>query len=127
MIYPFTELNLIQIARKRRGKQILEYIEEKCQCCRGKGSRIRFSYMKELIKNDVTQITTELGVKDIYIQIGDSYKDDVLRNSQHFADEIGAQNFKLYVKFIENMEFYKVEPLIFPNHIEKLQKFKIYG
>ena len=36
-IFPFTELNLVQIARKRIGKSVYEYMEESCTLCKGSG------------------------------------------------------------------------------------------
>ncbi|MDP4178649.1 MAG: ribonuclease E/G, partial [Bacillota bacterium] len=33
VIYPFTELNLVQIARRRHGRTIYNYLEEECSSC----------------------------------------------------------------------------------------------
>ena len=46
VIYPFTELNLVQIARRRSGKSIYEYIEEDCGTCTWKRKKNKiFLYM----------------------------------------------------------------------------------
>lgn len=127
VVYPFTELNLIQIARSRKGKTIYDYIEEKCSTCMGNGNRIKFSYLTLLIKNEIISICGEAGIKNIYIEIGSIYKENVIENIEDFVCSIGALEKNIYVNFVDNMELFKVEPLIFPNHIEKMQKFKIYG
>ena len=36
-VYPFTELGLIQVSRKRKGKSIYEYLEEPCKVCKSNG------------------------------------------------------------------------------------------
>ncbi|MEA4825468.1 MAG: Rne/Rng family ribonuclease, partial [Clostridium sp.] len=41
VIYPFTQLNLVQIARKRRGKSIYDYIEDDCEVCHSKGKKLK--------------------------------------------------------------------------------------
>lgn len=127
VIYPFTELNLVQIARRRRGKSIYEFIEETCKHCRGKGSRVKLSYIQSLIKNEISKMFKEQGLKDIYIEIDQIYKKDIMENVLEFARQIGALENKIYVNFIPRLEKFKVESLIFANQIRNLQTYKIYG
>lgn len=127
LVFPFTELNLAQIARKRIGKPILEYIEEGCEACKGKGIRLKFSYLIELIGNEIVRISKSLSVQNIFIQISTAYKQDIYDDLQSFIEKIKANDKKVYMEFVEKTDFIKVEPLIFNNHIEKMQKFKIYG
>ncbi|MBW9144327.1 Rne/Rng family ribonuclease [Clostridium sp. CM027] len=127
VIYPFTELNLVQIARRRRGKSIYEFIEEPCKHCGGKSSRVKLAYIQFLIKNEIFKIHKEQGIKDIYIEIDGIYKKDIMEDVLEFARQIGALDNKIYVNFIPHLEKFKVESLIFANQIRNLQTQKIYG
>lgn len=127
VIYPFTELDLIQIARKRRGKSIYDYIEEDCRICHGKGKRIKLSYINKLIKNEIVKMSTEYEIKDIYIEIDEVYEKDLLGDVLKFIEEIGAVHKKVYINFMSNLEYFKVEPLIFASQIKKIENLKIYG
>jgi len=127
IIYPFTELNLVQISRRRRGKPISEYIEDTCRNCHGGGSKFKLAYLSLLIKNEMLKLSKELSIDNIYLEIGSTYKEEIIKDVVNFADSIGCSNKKLYVNFVENMDFFKLEALIFKNDIENLQKFRIYG
>ena len=127
VIYPFTQLNLVQIARRRRGKSIYEFIEEPCKHCYGKSSRVKLSYIQFLIKNEIIKIHIEQGIKDIYIEIDEIYQKDIMDDVLEFARLIGALENSLYVNFIPHLEKFKIESLIFANQIRNLQTYKIYG
>ncbi|MBU3160132.1 Rne/Rng family ribonuclease [Clostridium frigoris] len=127
VIYPFTQLNLVQIARRRRGKSIYEFIEEPCAVCGGKSSRVKLAYMQFLIRSEIFKINSEQDLLDIYIEIGEVYKKDIMDNVLEFAKQIGAIDNKIYVNFIPHLEQFKVESLIFANQIRNLQTYKIYG
>jgi ribonuclease G len=126
VIYPFTELNLVQIARRRFGKSIYEYIEEDCGTCLGKGKRIKFSYICMLIKNEILRINEQRKINDIHIEIDESYKNDIKGDILSFVKNIDALDKKVYVTY-KKEEHFKVEALIFMNQIENLQISKIYG
>lgn len=127
VVYPFTELNLVQIARRRRGKTIYEYIEENCSECNGRGKRLKLSYVKSLIRNQIVKINKEQNIKDIYIEIDEGYKDEIVGNILEFVGYIEALDKEVYMNFTNSGEVFKVEPLIFANQIRNLQMFKIYG
>ncbi|MBX4269523.1 Rne/Rng family ribonuclease [Clostridium estertheticum] len=127
VVYPFTELNLVQIARRRRGKSIYEFIEEPCMVCGGKSSRVKLAYMQFLIRNEIFKINSEQVLLDIYIEIGEVYKKDIMDNVLEFARQIGAIENKIYVNFIPHLDKFKVESLIFANQIRNMQTYKIYG
>ena len=127
VIYPFTQLNLVQIARRRRGKSIYEFIEEPCKHCMGKSTRVKLSYIEFLIKNEIAKMQEEQGLKDIYIEIDQSYQKDIIEDILEFVKQIGAIDSKIYVKYIPHLEKFKVESLIFANQIRNLLTYKIYG
>jgi ribonuclease G len=127
VIYPFTQLNLVQIARERRGKPISEYLEEECSCCRGGGKRLRMWYISALIRNEVMKISRDLHCSNIYIEINSVYKEDIEKDIDKFIMNIGGTDKKIYAKFVEERSFFKIEPLIISNQIENMKKYKIYG
>ncbi|KOA21273.1 ribonuclease E [Clostridium homopropionicum DSM 5847] len=127
IVYPFTQLNLVQIARKRRGKSIYDYIEDDCSLCRGKGKKIKLTYLNNLIKNEIIKISKEYEFKDIHIEIDEIYKKDILGNVIEFINEIEALDKRVYVSFISNLEYFKVEALLFASQIKKFENIKIYG
>lgn len=125
VIYPFTELNLVQIARRRSGKSIYEYIEEDCGTCLGKGKRIKFSYICMLIRNEILRIDEQRDINDIHIEIDEAYKNDIKGDILGFIRNINALEKKVYITY-KKEEHFKVEPLIFINQIENLQSLKVY-
>lgn len=127
-VYPFTQLNLVQISRERKGKEISSYLEEKCSICNGSGSVLNFSYVKFLIKNEINRISKSYNnIQDIYIEIDANYKKHIIKDIYKFIKDIGAENKKVYVKYLCERENTKVEPLLFSNQIKSLYKYKIYG
>lgn len=127
VIYPFTQLNLVQIARKRRGKSIYDYIEDDCEVCHSKGKKLKLTYINNLIKNEIIKIGNEYEIKDIYIEIDEVYKKDILGDVIKFINEIDALDKKVYVNFMSNLESFKVEALLFGSQIKKFENIKIYG
>ncbi|MDW8799854.1 ribonuclease E/G [Clostridium sp. A1-XYC3] len=125
IIYPFTELNLIQIARRRSGKSIYEYIEENCECCSGRGKRMKLSYISMLIRNEIIRIDEQRDIKNIHIEVDESYKKDIEGDILSFITNIDSLDKTIYITYVNNENF-KVEPLIFINQIENLQNFKVY-
>ncbi len=127
IIYPFTELNLVQIARRRRGKSILDYIEEDCNHCFGRGKILKFSYLKHLLRNDILRLSSESENKHIYIEIGEVYKEDISKCIESFAKDIEADNKILYVNYVRNADRLKAQMLVFQSQIEEMKSYKIYG
>ena len=124
-VYQFTELNLLQISRSRRGKSIYDYIEENCDICNGHGKRLKGSYIKHLIKNDIIRVEGEGSIKDFYIELNDVYEDYVIGDKVQFLKDIGALDKNIYVKFIDSIDYYKLEPLLFKNQIEAVSDYKL--
>ncbi|WP_244833433.1 ribonuclease E/G [Clostridium sp. BJN0001] len=124
-IFPFTELDLVQIARKRKGKSIYEYMEEKCERCEGKGFILKLSYLEELIRNDIIKMAKENLVKSFHIDIDTIYEKRIRENILEFLKGIDSLDMEIYLTFEEKLEGYKVEPLLFNGQKEKLKKYKI--
>lgn len=126
VIYPFTELNLVQIARRKAGRCINEYIEKECPYCMGTGKRLKFDYIKGLIRNEIARISSENGINDIHIEISDNYKEDIMGDVIGFVNSIGAFDKSIYLTYVHKYDFFSIEPLIFANQIRNMMDYKIY-
>lgn len=124
-IYPFTELNLIQISRGRSGKSICEYMEESCINCKGSGKRLKTSYLNILIRNDVIRLSGEGSLEDFYIEINTEYQEDIRGNIFGFLADIDSLDKNIYLKFVDEIECFRVSPLLFKNQIENVKEYKI--
>ncbi len=124
-IFSFTELDLIQISRKRRGKSIYEYLEEPCIKCKSNGFLLKLSYIETLIRNEIIKCSNENSIKDFYIEIDKNYEENVKGYLFKFLKSIDGLDKEIYLNFVNDIEGYKVEPLIFSNQKENYQKYKI--
>ncbi|WP_410506353.1 Rne/Rng family ribonuclease [Haloimpatiens sp. FM7315] len=125
-VYPFTQLGLIQIKRKRTDSDIYSYIDERCPRCKGSGRRIKLSYISFLIKNEIYKIEEQLKLENVYIEIDKEYKKDISGDIIKFVKEIDAFDKRVYINYIQKGEVFKVEPLIFESKRKNLEAFKVY-
>lgn len=123
VVYPFTELSLVQIARTRKGKSILEHMEDNCSCCNGTGKKLKLTYLTYLLKNEMLRLANS---EHVYIQLNEMYKNSIMKDTAGFAKAIGLENSKIYINFEKYGDEIKVVPLIFENDREKNRKYKIY-
>lgn len=124
-IFPFTELDLIQISRKRRGKSIYEYLEEPCKKCKSNGFLLKLSYIENLIRNEIIKCYNENSISDFYIEVDKNYEEDIKVDLLKFLKNIDALDKEIYLKFVNDIEGYRVKPLIFANQKENCQMYKI--
>ena len=124
-IFPFTELDLIQISRKRKGKSIYEYLEEPCGKCKSNGFILKLSYIENLIRNEIIKCYNENSIKDFYIEIDKNYEEDIKQDIFKFLKNIEGIDKEIYLNFVYDIEGYRIEPLIFVSQKENYQKYKI--
>lgn len=124
-IFPFTELDLVQISRRRKGKSIYEYLEEPCKKCKSNGFLLKLSYIENLIRNELLKCSKENSINDFYIELDKNYEEDVNGNLFNFIKNIEALDKEIYLNFVHDIEGYKVEPLIFSNQKENYKLYKI--
>ena len=124
-IFPFTELNLVQISRKRRGKSIYDFMEESCPLCKGSGRLLKLDYVEELIHNEILRYTNENGINEFLIELEDSYESRVKGDLVSFLKNIDALDKKIYINYIHGIEGYRVEPLIFQNQKANIEKYLV--
>ncbi|MBU3132870.1 Rne/Rng family ribonuclease [Clostridium gasigenes] len=126
-IFPFTELDLVQIARKRRGKSIYDYLEEPCLRCKGNGEVLKISYIENLLRNEIIKSNIDNAIEDFYIELDKNYEEIVTGDLFNFLRNIEGLNKEIYLNFACGIEGYKIEPLIFQSQKENLKNFKIKG
>ncbi|MCE5222155.1 MAG: Rne/Rng family ribonuclease [Clostridium sp.] len=124
-IFPFTQLDLVQISRKRQGKSIYEYMEEECIICKGKGILLKLSYIEGLIKNEIIRMQEENSINCFHIQIDSVYKDRIKEDIFDFIKEIEALDKEIYLNYVDGIEGYKIEPLIFQGQKDNLKDYKV--
>jgi ribonuclease G len=124
-IFAFTQLDLVQIARKRQGKSVYEYMEEQCTLCKGKGIILKLSYIEGLIKNEIVRMKEENSINCFHIQIDNVYKDRIKEDIFNFIKEIEALDKEIYITYEDGIEGYKIEPLIFQGQKDNLKDYKV--
>lgn len=125
VIYPFTELGLVQIARRRRGKNISDFIEEECPKCHGFGVRLKLDYISLLISNEIIKLQNENSIDNILIEINHRYKEEIQNDIFSFIMKINGLNKNIYIKYISGSGYFKVEPLLFQNQLDALKEYKV--
>ncbi|MGL5150270.1 MAG: Rne/Rng family ribonuclease [Clostridium sp.] len=124
-IFPFTELDLVQIARKRVGKSIYDVMEEECNVCKSQGRILRLSYVEKLIKDEIIKYNNENSIESFFIQLDEIYREMVKGDLFNFLTNINGLNKEIYLNFMQGIEGYKIEPLIFNSQKESIEEFKI--
>ena len=126
-IFPFTELDLVQIARKRRGKSIYEYLEEGCRRCNKEGYVLKLSYIEKLIRNEIIKCEEENSINSFYIELDSNYEEMVKGDIFSFLSNINSLDKEIYLNFTNGIEGYKIEPLIFNSQKENIKKLRVSG
>lgn len=126
-IYPFTELDLVQITRRRRGKSIYDSIEDKCPLCKGSGNILKLSYIEDLIRNDILRSVEDNTIESFFIELDNIYREDVKGDLFSFLKNIDGLDKEMFLKFSEGIDGYRIEPLIFKNQKENLADYKVKG
>ena len=124
-IFPFTELDLVQISRRRQGKSIYEYMEEECNLCKGRGIILKLSYIEGLIKNEIIRMQEENSINCFHIQIDNVYEDRIKEDIFDFIKEIDGLDKEIYLNYVDGIEGYKIEPLIFQGQKDNLKNYKV--
>ena len=124
-IFPFTQLDLVQIARKRQGKSIYEYMEEECSLCKGKGIILKLSYIEGLIKNEIIRMGEENSINSFHIQVDSVYKEKIKEDIFDFIKQVDGLDKEIYLSYADGIEGYKIEPLIFQGQKDNLKDYLI--
>ena len=123
--YPLTELNLMQMTRKKKGYPVYHFIEEECSACDHKGKRLSFAYLKKLIKNELMKKVDNIKILDYLIVLGTPYEERIRKDLRSFLGEIGAEGKRIYLEFSASGDDFRIEPLVFKNQIQDKEKYLI--
>ena len=123
--YPLTELNLMQMTRKKKGYPVYHFLEEECEYCNHKGKRLSYEYLKKLLKNELMKKVDNIEILDYLIVIGTPYENRVRQNISGFLNEIDAEGKRIYLEFSETGDDFKIEPLVFKNQIQEKEQYLI--
>ncbi|MFH5836000.1 ribonuclease E/G [Proteiniclasticum sp. C24MP] len=123
--YPLTELNLMQMTRKKKGYPVYHFIEEECGSCDHKGKRLSYEYLRKLIKNELMKKVDNIEILDYLVVIGSPYEERVRKDISGFLNEIGAEGKRIYLEFTESGDDFRIEPLVFRNQIQEKEKYLI--
>lgn len=127
VIYPFTQLNLLQVIRRKRGKSILEHIEENCNNCSGRGTKVKFEYISVLIRNEIIKYRNSNNINEFIITLNSYYR----HSFENKIDELLSQSYikdcKIYINYCDDNNLLKVEPVLFEEQRKSYIKFKVYG
>lgn len=126
-IFPFTELDIVQIARKRRGKSIYDYLDEPCKRCKSSGMVLKLSYIENLLKNEISKCYIENSITDFYIELDKNYIEEVQGDMFSFLKNICGLDKEIYLNFVDGIEGFKIEPILFNNQKENVKNFRVIG
>ena len=126
-IYPFTELNLVQITRKKYGKSICDYVFNHCVHCKGTGEKISLEYILSILKGKVKKIKSEQEIKNIYIELDKNYENEINSDIVSFVEKLDALDCDIFIRFQENLDNFKVESLIFHSQIQAMKELKVFS
>ncbi|MEG1255146.1 ribonuclease E/G [Clostridium sp.] len=126
-VYPFTELNLVQITRKKYGKSICDYVFKSCDKCKGIGEKVSLEYLLNILRGKVKKIKNEQSIKNIYIEMDSTYRKEITNNVVDFAMKLEALDCDIFIKFEENLDKFKIEPVVFHSQIESIAELQVFS
>jgi ribonuclease G len=71
------------------------------------------------------RIKSENNISNVYIELGEHYKMEITSDLEGFIQDINGEGFNVYVKYVKNINSFKVEPLLFQSQIDELVNCKI--
>lgn len=124
--YPLTELNLMQITRKKKGHSLSYYILEDCSTCYGTGKVVAFSYIKNEIRNEFLKKKSHVEINAYHLVISDVYQDRITNEVVEFLTDVQAIEKEIYLEFRSDLECcFELSPLVFKSQIEEVERFKV--
>lgn len=123
-IYDFTELDLIQISRERRGKSVYEYLLQRSRDKFIRYEKLDFNYLLFYIKNKLNIF--EVSKEDhIYIEVPSYYEIEVIKKKEYIKEYLNFNNISIYIGFKRNLDKINIRKIVLNEEKIKLEKFKL--
>ena len=100
-------------------------MEEECTLCKGRGIVLKLSYIEGLIKNEIIKLREENSINSFHIEIDNIYKTRIQEDIFDFIKEIDAIGCEVYLNYADELDGYKIEPILFQNQKDNLKDYKI--
>lgn len=94
-----TNLGLIEIARRREGKTIVDFYRENCSFCEGTGSIKSINYMLEYMEKEIMRVNKHTKYKKIDIELSEHTISQMLNEKKEQLESI-QKKYKTEVKLI---------------------------
>lgn len=114
--YPLTELNLLQITRKKRGEPLSKWLQTSCGGCGGSGKVPAFPYVVQLLRNELARKGSGVDIEDFALRLHPRYGAAVDADPAGFLKDIEAEGKRIYLRYEEGAP-YQVEALVFGSQI----------
>lgn len=102
-IVRFTELGLIEMTRKRVGKQLATYFMDTCPHCNGEGVIKSVGTIIGEIIQEIKASSKEEDVKKIIVKVGTDIGEEIKKNYKEFIEEFLKKYNKRFEMIIEPM------------------------
>lgn len=121
--YPLTDLNLMQLTRKKKGYPLRHYLEEPCRHCHGTGQILLYAYLLKQVAGEIGRHVDNVEILDYHVELDEIYRSDVELDLGAFLQAIGGENKRIYLQYTRGKGPYRVQPLVFKNQIAELEEF----
>lgn len=120
IIYPFTDLGLVQISRRRRTEPNSVFMEAPCLCCKGNGRRLSTEYLTMLLENEALKLLDGVvGIKGILFDINIFYKEQLALDRKIFIKGLQKLELPIYISYSEREEDFASKQLIYNEQLEE--------
>ncbi len=112
-IVHFTELGLIEMTRKRVGKQLSSYFTDTCPVCHGTGFVKSTSLIIQEIINEIKFVAEEKDIKDVTVKVSSQVYEKIDSIYKEFIQSYLSQKGKnFYLAKVKSFEREKIEILL---------------
>ena len=124
IIYPFTELGLIQISRRRRTEPNSVFMEVPCLCCKGSGRRLRTDYLALLIENEALKLLDgSVGIKALLFDINIAYKEQLSEELNVLMSNLQKLKLPIYITYSQREEDFVSKALIYEEQLKEYHSY----
>ena len=86
---------------------------------------LKLSYIEGLIKNEIIRMKEENSIDCFKIEIDSVYKDRIQEDIFSFINEIDGLDKEIYLMYVDGIEGYRIEPLLFQAQKDILKNYKV--